>query len=636
MSVFSKSQWIWASCGQAPDQYVEFKEIVKAQSSQTILNISCDTDYTLYINGVYVASNQYGDFEHYKIFDEIDITRFLTETDNELRILVYYCGVDNQRYRKASAGLIYEVLCDGDIVAYSGKDTLSRLHPAYVSGRMKKVSSQLGFTFAYDVTKENETGFLPSINVEKETAFYKRPIQKLKVCDKTEIKEIQKISDTHYLIDLGQEIVGLAYLDFISNEEQDIEVAYGESLDNGSVRKIIGDRNFSFDYKAKKGRNIFTNYMLRIAGRYLEVFTQSNIRINYIGILPQIYEISELPFALDNQLDTDIYTICVNTLKLCMMEHYVDTPWREQCLYAFDSRNQMLCGYYSFYNKNKEYARANLKLMSMDKRKDGLLSICYPCGTALAIPSFSLYYIIAMKEYVDHTSDTTLLKESLNKMKSILQEFINNMHDGLICKLNNPNMWNFYDWSSYLDGWGEQIENPTPDLIINCLFIIALDAYNQMCESLNESKFEAQLSNKLREKINQAFLTSQGIYTLHKGQEHFVVLGNALAILAKVPTENTTQNICNAIINNDLLPSSLSMNIWKYDALMSVDIDKYKNYILNEIRCNYKIMLDTGSTTVWETINGSKDFDNAGSLCHGWSAIPIYIYNKLGFVKREK
>ena len=33
-----------------------------------------------------------------------------------------------------------------------------------------------------------------------------------------------------------------------------------------------------------------------------------------------------------------------------MMEHYVDTPWREQCLYAFDARNQMLCGYYAFEN----------------------------------------------------------------------------------------------------------------------------------------------------------------------------------------------------------------------------------------------------------------------------------------------
>ena len=73
------------------------------------------------------------------------------------------------------------------------------------------------------------------------------------------------------------------------------------------------------------------------------------------------------------------------------MEHYVDTPWREQCLYAFDSRNQMLCGYYVFENGNAEYARGNLKLIAEDRRADGLLSICTPCGTDLTIPAFSLY-----------------------------------------------------------------------------------------------------------------------------------------------------------------------------------------------------------------------------------------------------
>ena len=97
-----------------------------------------------------------------------------------------------------------------------------------------------------------------------------------------------------------------------------------------------------------------------------------------------------------------IYEACINTLELCMMEHYVDCPWREQCLYAFDSRNQMLCGYYAFAGGNKEYARANLLLMSKDIRADRLLSICYPCGTDLTIPSFSLYYFIAVKEYVKY------------------------------------------------------------------------------------------------------------------------------------------------------------------------------------------------------------------------------------------
>lgn len=39
-------------------------------------------------------------------------------------------------------------------------------------------------------------------------------------------------------------------------------------------------------------------------------------------------------------------------------------------------------------------------------------------------------------------------------------------------------------------------------------------------------------------------------------------------------------------------------------------------------------MLFEGATSFWETLNGSEDFKGAGSLCHGWSAIPVYLYLK--------
>ena len=76
------------------------------------------------------------------------------------------------------------------------------------------------------------------------------------------------------------------------------------------------------------------------------------------------------------------------------------------------------------------------------------------------------------------------------------------------------------------------------------------------------------------------------------------------------------------------------MTIFKYDALLTTDAEKYKDYVLGEIRRNYKIMLDAGSDTVWETIDGAgKSFNGAGSLCHGWSSVPIHVYRRLGMVK---
>ena len=109
------------------------------------------------------------------------------------------------------------------------------------------------------------------------------------------------------------------------------------------------------------------------------------------------------------------------------------------------------------------------------------------------------------------------------------------------------------------------------------------------------------------------------------GGDEYTVLGNALAILAGLELDK--EYVYEKIVNGELFDCSLSMKIFKYDALLTANKAKWQGQVRDEIRKGYKKMLDTGSSTVWETIEGASAFDNAGSLCHGWSAIPI-VYLK--------
>ena len=69
---------------------------------------------------------------------------------------------------------------------------------------------------------------------------------------------------------------------------------------------------------------------------------------------------------------------------------------------------------------------------------------------------------------------------------------------------------------------------------------------------------------------------------------------------------------------------------FRYDALLKTDQEKYKSVVLNEIDRDYLKMLRGGATTFWETILGENDLIGlCGSLCHGWSALPIYYYELL-------
>ena len=80
---------------------------------------------------------------------------------------------------------------------------------------------------------------------------------------------------------------------------------------------------------------------------------------------------------------------------------------------------------------------------------------------------------------------------------------------------------------------------------------------------------------------------------------------------------------------NPLTKITLSMACFKYDALLKIAPEKHTQYILSDIEKRYLAQLDAGATSFWETIKGASDFGNSGSLCHGWSSVPIYFYHKL-------
>ena len=633
MSVFKKAKWIWIKESKV-DQYGEFFTKFNGCDSAT-LNISCDGDYTLYLNGKYIASNQYGDFEHYKIYDSVDITSYINEGENTLAVLVHHIGKDFSRYKNYKAGLIFEVLDGENVILSSGVDVLSRESRAYQSGRQKQISPQLGFSYLYDNTKEDSwilgygDGFEKSCPKEKQCQFFPRPIPKLSLGNLINGTEVDSQNSTNFVYDLGKETVGLLSFELDASEISEINISYGEYLENGHVRRHAGWDDFSVDYVAKVGKNVFANYMLRFACRYIEIVSSNPISNIKIGLIPQYNIVKRREKDFDNELDKKIYDICVNTLELCMMEHYVDCPWREQCLYAFDSRNQMLCGYYAFDGGNYNYARSNLLLMSYDRRDDGLLSICYPCGIDLTIPSFSLYYIVSVLEYIKHSNDTDFVHIVNHKMVEILETYKKNADGGLVKIFSGESHWNFYDWSPNLSGNLWHSQEAKADATINLLTIIALKSYKEICKITGlEFGYDNMLSSLEKLTKETFFDKEKMVFVDTVDQRNELALTNALGVISGVADEYK-DIVANKLKGGELTPCSLSMKTFVYDALVLADKDGNREYILNDIRQTYKKMLDFGSTTVWETAVGRDDFEGAGSLCHGWSSIPVYYYTIL-------
>lgn len=615
--MFENARWIWHKDGSSPDQYLSFKQKFTASGKPLTLRVCAETNYIAYLNGKRVAFGQFAGYKTEKYFDEI-LLDDCKKGENLLEFTVFYEGVDSATHIADKGGIIYSVLdADKEVCFSNCKDVVCGLHTGYIHGRKKHITVQLGYTSGM-TARGTEIIYETPVEVDLTHNLLPRPVKKLLEED-TVYGKLLDVSGRE-IYDLGRETAGYLVLEIESEGDSDVAVVYGEHLKDGCVRYSIGGREFSLDFKCKNGNNKFEQLFVRVAGRYLEVFTNGNAKIKNIGLIPVIYPQEERENFLSG-IEKDIYDVCVRTLRLCMHEHYEDCPWREQALYVLDGRNQMLCGYYAF--KDSSFQRANLVFISKGKRADGLLELTYPAVNTPAIPFFSVMYPVAVWEYVEHTKDQTLLDEVMPSALEIMEVFRSKIGDnGLIADFTLP-YWNFYEWSQGADGSIGENLGGRYDLILNCAFLYSYERFKKLCD-IKGITFDVGVE-KMKRAIKDKFYDSEkGKYFLSDhGERVYSQLGNAFALLVGL----SGKNLVNAVRGEGVVPATLSMLGYVYDALLVCEGNE--QFVLDDIKEKYVYMLNEGATSVWETILGDADFDNAGSLCHGWSAMPIYFYNKL-------
>ena len=75
-----------------------------------------------------------------------------------------------------------------------------------------------------------------------------------------------------------------------------------------------------------------------------------------------------------------------------------------------------------------------------------------------------------------------------------------------------------------------------------------------------------------------------------------------------------------------IVPQTFASLQFKYEAIIRVDGNT--DWVIDDVCENFGKMIFEGATSYYETENGEADFNDVGSLCHGWAAIPCYIFDK--------
>lgn len=679
---FDCAAWIWHGEEPVFNETVEFlAEFTAADPAACRIRLSVNTQYALYINDVFVDCNQFSDYDTWKSWDELSLAAFVRPGANALRLCVNWHGDASSVYRPYPAGAAFAVYEGDALLIASGETTLVRRDTRYAAAGVEKVTGQLSYSFRYDANAALPAP-VPATVLAYEWPLYPRPIKKLCIDpvepvsvwaegrfteddfareQPTIARRMQAaavvaqapnavrpvlpaaqghvLRDNFIILDLGKEQVGYFALDIDLPEAGDIFIGWGEHLEDLRVRTTVGGRNFAALYRGHAGRNTFFYPFKRMGLRYvqLHVFAKG-ATLYYAGVRPARYPVDTVNlFSCADHLHSQIYRTSLRTLQHCMHEHYEDCPWREQALYTMDSRNQMLCGYYTF--EEYDFAKASLRLMALGLRGDHTLELTNPGKVSITIPSFTAIYLIQLGEYLQASDDVEFVREVYPVAADIAAGLMARMEPtGLMRRFEGAQYWNFYEWQEGLAGiCGRETaaDQQAYDAPLMAFAAMGLAQMSAICTRLGYAE-EAARCAAAKETLNAAlnayfWQPEKGYYatTLENGElRHACELTQALAVCCGAVPRARLEKVLATLtgeMGQDFYPVTLSHSIFKYEALLRLPT-VYGRFVFREIARLFGAMLYKDATTFWETADGAAAFDNAGSLCHAWSAIPAYLY----------
>ncbi len=679
-------KYIWSK-NNDENTFIEFMLPFEFRGQKAELRISSDYRYQAFVENQLVSCGQYADLPDYKSVNSVDLTDKLVKGQNVLRVIAWHLGQDFSVCRSMPASVGFEILVDEKIVAFSDENTLCRECSGYTKGEF--ITPQLGYGFNYDFNakvkawekarlvetnyKEIERPILdnkisplcPSTVVAQGVYNFKGCKNNVTVAEKMQkaflstrsfnqmtglnrltcdslLKPITFRADKkgiYAIFDMQRETCG--YLGFTVNVKKrcKMHLGWGEHLTDLRVRTKIGVRNFAFTFNLKNGQNTFDDYMFRLGCRYLCIFVESDeITVTRMGIREVGYPFNFIEKQFNDSLHKELYELGRRTLYLCAHEHYEDCPWREQALYGMDSRNQMLFGYGAF--KEYQFAKANLTLIARSMQSDGLIALTAPARMTITIPSFTAYWLIAIGENARQSFDKGFVEQILPYAFKGIERLLKQKGEKGLELFTDIAYWNFHEWSDGLDG-GEIFRSQTIDVKfdagLTALTAIALNNIAYVLDKLDQTEKakrlqdEAKTLTKQLENFYDADKKMYASYIDKRGNlEGYHVYTQSVVLLAGGVEKSKGKEICQIIKNPqayNVVPATFSAFQLKYQALLEND-GKNIDFCVEEIEKVFGDMLHKGATSLYETSFGEADFDDAGSSCHGWSAVVCWVLDE--------
>lgn len=644
---------------------------VQDTGKQTIIYVSADNRYRLFVNGTEVSNGPArGTLNRWR-YETINISDFLKPGKNTIAAEVFNLGefrpvaqqsyktafilqADGEQGNKLNTGYgNWKVISDS---AYSAIEvTRAMVEDFYVAGPCDRID---GSKKIWDCEKENfdDTkwvtpkivapgagyGYMHGIpwKLVQQTipAMEQKTVRIPKIIRSSGITpnisflkgeaalKIPANSKISLLLDQTFLTVGYPEMIVSKGKNSSIKVTYAEALIAKDGKK--GNRNIT------KGKRIRGYYDLFLSDgganrkfRPLWIRTYRFIQLDietknepleikdYYGIFTAYPFKENAFFESDNNEISKIWDTGWRTARLCAGETYMDCPYWEQLQYVGDTRLQALISLY--VSGDDRLMRNALQLIDNSRIPEGLTMGRAPTAEPQITPPFSLYWVDMVHDYFMLRDDTAFVKQFLPGIRAVLGWFERRTDkNGMLGPLD---WFNFSDWTTgFLVGCPAGVDTSNSALIsLNYAYALdqASDLFYFFGKDAEATQYKNQAQSIKKAVYKNCFDTEKQLLKDTPFDNIFSQHTNIWGVLTDaIPKQKQKEVIQNILTDKSLIQCTIYFKFYLFQAMQKVGLS---NQYIRQLDL-WRAMINKGLTTFEE-----GDYDER-SDCHAWGATPNY------------
>jgi len=436
-----------------------------------------------------------------------------------------------------------------------------------------------------------------------------------------------------YLFDFGRVVVGSPVVKISgARGGETIDFLHTEALENKALAPLPSRNDHSHIRLAnrlicRRGEQTHSFHQ-QLGFRYLTVTVRENPR-------PLELELSldacgyplegEGAFTCADRSLNAIWDACAHTQRICSLDAYVDTPWREQAQWWGDARIQ---SWNTFHlSGDTRLLRRGIRILAGQTNPEGLTyghapTIAHQC----VLPDFCLIWLLTLWDDYWQTGSPEMFLAHTDRVESILGYFRRQADPQTGLPVHDPRFWLFLDWRPI------QKDGQPALLALWLLYTLGrLVELSRVAGQVDYSRDLAAWRDRLQKQIVKLLLRRGGLVCDGLNTKGQAVAGTSLqsqtlAWMCDLPGLNRTKVLETILLpwvrgekKTPLDPSSY----WCAYPLELLAAHGYGADVVSFIRRNWAEMAAYGSA--FEDFDARPQGKDISSHSHAWSAHPLYL-----------